>query len=336
MAPRPRPKTAVRRRWRRGPALLFRAATAAAAAAVAHLAFLTQGRSRPLPSPHAGTRAGPLRAASPYGPGSFPGAGEFPQAGAGGLGDLQAELLKILNGTAAGGGGAGAPQFPGFGGGGAPQEATDEFIVKRIPVLRRLKPFLMPAFFIFCYWRGWVGRWGLFQGFTCKSYFDVLGVPLRVLPQSPWCGSPFVITQFWSDSAFKLIRYLWRLSRGEAEFPPKPAPGAQPGMGGLGGLEGLLGGLGGQGGQGGLGGLGGLGGQGFPGEVDARATTTAEGVGEPFASAPPPRRGSGLGSSVGSSWAPPPPPPQRPPQASSSAPIVDADVLPSDNQGFVD
>eukprot|EP00931_Biecheleriopsis_adriatica_P078253 TRINITY_DN51708_c0_g1_i1.p1 TRINITY_DN51708_c0_g1~~TRINITY_DN51708_c0_g1_i1.p1 ORF type:complete len:310 (-),score=41.75 TRINITY_DN51708_c0_g1_i1:59-934(-) len=92
---------------------------------------------------------------------------------------------------------------------GTPPEPTDKFITDRIPWLARYKMAIMGAIFCLAYYKGWVGPWGLVFGFQSRSYFDILGIPLRVLPQSPFCGSPYIYCQFYSDLIVrspKLIR----------------------------------------------------------------------------------------------------------------------------------
>eukprot|EP00929_Paragymnodinium_shiwhaense_P034055 TRINITY_DN18574_c0_g1_i1.p1 TRINITY_DN18574_c0_g1~~TRINITY_DN18574_c0_g1_i1.p1 ORF type:complete len:511 (+),score=121.56 TRINITY_DN18574_c0_g1_i1:97-1629(+) len=183
---------------------------------------------------------------------------------------LMKQFQQLLGGDLAAGGGpgaAGAPGgMPGFGGqpgdaasanpmaallggmGGPkePPKTSDSFIVDRIPILGKLRKPIMIGFFAFCFWKGWIGKFGLLMGCLQKSYFDMLAVPVRVLPQSPFFDKPLVVCQFYVDTFFKVLGYLINLARGKAKFPPE--------LPGMGMLQGAAGGA--SGGAGGAGGLG--------------------------------------------------------------------------------
>lgn len=157
--------------------------------------------------PAAGAPGGGAAGANPFGPGP----GGDPNA------DPLAALLKGMGGGAGPGG-----QAP------PPQKATDAFFTDRLPVLQRVKKVVLPAFFLFCFWRGYIGRWGLFMGCFSKSYFDMLAVPLRVLPESPLVDRPYITCQVYVDLGARVLGYFINLARGKAKFPPE-----MPGMGGL-------------------------------------------------------------------------------------------------------
>eukprot|EP00928_Gymnodinium_smaydae_P053532 TRINITY_DN37503_c0_g1_i1.p1 TRINITY_DN37503_c0_g1~~TRINITY_DN37503_c0_g1_i1.p1 ORF type:complete len:421 (+),score=79.36 TRINITY_DN37503_c0_g1_i1:150-1265(+) len=103
-----------------------------------------------------------------------------------------------------------------------PPSTSDGFFVQRLPLLERVKRPILAAFFLYCLWKGWLGRWGCVLALaTGRSYFDILAVPLRVMPGSPLVGKAYFTTQFYVDSGFKLLGYLINLVRGKATFPPK-------------------------------------------------------------------------------------------------------------------
>eukprot|EP00913_Durusdinium_trenchii_P006503 g6111.t1 len=85
---------------------------------------------------------------------------------------------------------------------------------------RRIKRPVLIAFFAFCFYRGWVGRWGLIFGCMAGSYFDMLAVPLRVSERSPFTGRAYVMTQIYVDYFFKLVGYIINVAKGKAKFPP--------------------------------------------------------------------------------------------------------------------
>jgi len=168
------------------------------------------------------------------GPGAFPGMfGGMPGAGgaAGGMPGM-------------GGPGATPGGVPGgmgmlgsmFGGGGAKKKASDSFFTDKLPFLQMIKRPVIVAFFAYCFYRGWIGRYGLLQGAMSSSYFDMLGVPLRVLPQSPIAGKAFFMTQIWADSGCRAVGFLINLARGKAKIPTlkdlMPQPPTGGGMGG--------------------------------------------------------------------------------------------------------
>lgn len=115
-------------------------------------------------------------------------------------------------------------------GGGAQKKATDGFFTDRVPVLQKLKRPVLVGFFLYCFWQGWIGRWGLLQGLMSGSYFDMLAVPLRVVPNSPLYDRPFFVAQIWVDSGARLLGFLINLARGKAKIPsvsdflPRPQP----------------------------------------------------------------------------------------------------------------
>mmetsp|Transcript_51000 Transcript_51000/g.90674 ORF Transcript_51000/g.90674 Transcript_51000/m.90674 type:complete len:641 (+) Transcript_51000:67-1989(+) len=92
---------------------------------------------------------------------------------------------------------------------------SDRFITDRLPVLQKIKPVLMPVFFIYCLQKGWIGRWGLFFAIFSRSYFDTLAVPLRVLPDSPLQGQAFLISQAWLNIFFSACNYGFRVATGK-------------------------------------------------------------------------------------------------------------------------
>jgi len=135
------------------------------------------------------------------------------------------------------GGAPGAGGMPGglpglFGGaGGEKKKATDAWFTDRLPVLQKIKRPVLVAFFAYCFYQGWIGRYGLLQGAMSSSYFDMLAVPLRIRPESPLEGKAFFMTQIWVDSGSKLLGFLINLARGKAKIPtlqdfiPKPPTG---------------------------------------------------------------------------------------------------------------
>lgn len=139
--------------------------------------------------------------------------------------DPLAQMLASMGGMG-GAGGAGAP----------PKPDSDAFITDRVPVLQRVKKFVLPAFFAFCLWKGWIGRWGFVFSLTSKSYLDALAIPVRMHPLSPFVGRPYVVAQFYVDTGFKVLKYIIDVVRGKEKFPPDfskmmPMPQAQTGGG---------------------------------------------------------------------------------------------------------
>lgn len=175
-----------------------------------------------------------------------------PSAGDAGAGDLGAltSLLGAMgggadaSGTAPGQNPAGMEGLAALLGAGGQKKATDAFFTERLPVLQKVKRPLLAAFFGFAFYRGWVGRWGLLQGLTAGSYFNMLGVPLRVLPRSPLHGRAFYITQLWVDYGFRLLGFLLNWARGKTSPADlfKPAPGLGDGASPWEALAGLQGG----------------------------------------------------------------------------------------------
>eukprot|EP00927_Polykrikos_kofoidii_P038450 TRINITY_DN32794_c0_g1_i1.p1 TRINITY_DN32794_c0_g1~~TRINITY_DN32794_c0_g1_i1.p1 ORF type:complete len:373 (+),score=66.87 TRINITY_DN32794_c0_g1_i1:80-1198(+) len=116
-------------------------------------------------------------------------------------GDIFATLLKSM---------AAAGPKP------APPKASDAWLTDRLPALQRAKKVVMPAFFVACFWRGYIGRWGLLAGVMSKSYYDMAAVPLRLK-----FNRPIFVCQFYVDMAAKGIGYFINVARGKATFPPK-------------------------------------------------------------------------------------------------------------------
>jgi len=145
-----------------------------------------------------------------------PGAAAGPGGGFGGApggpGGLNAEnpLAALL-----GGGGLGGL------GGQKKAKATDAFFTDRLPLLQKVKRPIMIAFFAYCFYRGWIGRFGLLQGCISSSYFDMLAVPARVDPRSWLCGRPFIVSQLWVDYFFKALGFLLNLARGKTSIREK-------------------------------------------------------------------------------------------------------------------
>ncbi|CAK0838415.1 unnamed protein product [Prorocentrum cordatum] len=108
-----------------------------------------------------------------------------------------------------GGGGGGAPSL--FGGLGGEKAPTDKFLTDRLPVLAKCKPVVFGIVFLLAYYKGWVGPWGMFFGMQSKSYFDLLGIPMRCVPQSPCFGSPFVYTQLYADLLVRAPGFILKL-----------------------------------------------------------------------------------------------------------------------------
>lgn len=129
-----------------------------------------------------------------------------------------------------------AAMFGGAGAGQPPKKTSDTWFLNKLPVLKRIKRPVLIAFFAFCFYRGWVGRWGFVFGCMAGSYFDMLAVPLRVSDRSPFTGRAYVMTQIYVDYFFKLIGYIINVAKGKAKFPPDfskmltpPAAGAGAG-----------------------------------------------------------------------------------------------------------
>jgi len=137
-----------------------------------------------------------------------PGAAAGPAGGFGGAsgGQNAADPLAAL----LGGGGLGGKKK---------QKATDAFFTDRIPILQKVKRPILICFFAYCFYRGWIGRWGLAQGCISNSYFAMLAVPARVDPRSPFCGRPFFVAQLWVDYATKALGFLINLARGKTKIP---------------------------------------------------------------------------------------------------------------------
>mmetsp|Transcript_56779 Transcript_56779/g.135254 ORF Transcript_56779/g.135254 Transcript_56779/m.135254 type:complete len:401 (+) Transcript_56779:61-1263(+) len=201
---------------------------------------------RPFSIPLIGLRAGRGRVPPPpQGPpgGGMPGGMGNPYGAPGGgdMDDLQKMMESMFGGGqpgglggqqslfGAGGPGGGAGGFEellkGMGGGaGQQQKPDDAFITDRIPILQKAKVVVLPAFFLYCFYRGWIGRWGLVFGIFSKSYFDMLAVPLRVLPASPVVGKSFVVAQWWVKTGVWLVSTAVRLARGESLQSLLPFP----------------------------------------------------------------------------------------------------------------
>jgi len=115
-------------------------------------------------------------------------------------------------------GGAGRNPFEGVGtspfGGMQQQEPTDKFLTDRFPALAKYKMAIMGIVFVTAFFMGWVGRWGVFFGIQSKSYFDILGIPLRALPGSPCFDSPFVYCQFYVDLMVRAPKFIRKLLNG--------------------------------------------------------------------------------------------------------------------------
>jgi len=165
--------------------------------------------------------------------------GEKPQD----LQDVWKQLAKDFGqqgGTGAPGS-AGAMENPfaamlgGAGAGQPPKKTSDMWFLNKFPVLKRIKRPVLVAFFAFCFYRGWVGRWGLIFGCMAGSYFDMLAVPLRVSDRSPFTGRAYVMTQIYVDYFFKLLGYIINVAKGKAKFPPDFSkmlnPAGAPGAG---------------------------------------------------------------------------------------------------------
>jgi len=139
------------------------------------------------------------------------------------------ELMKQLLGgdfsTPPGGAGQAGMENPfatlmGAGAGQPKKKASDSFFTDKFPLLQKMKRPVLVAFFLYCFHRGWVGRWGLLSGMMASSYFDMLAVPLRVLDKSPFRGRAYIVTQIYVDYLFKLTGYLINVAKGKAKFPP--------------------------------------------------------------------------------------------------------------------
>jgi len=146
------------------------------------------------------------------------------QEAAGAAGDVDlgplAGLLGALGEPGAGAagpdGGAGMEGLSALlGAGGGQKKASDAFFTDRLPLLQKVKRPLLAAFFGFAFRRGWVGWCGFLQGLMSGSYFNVLAVPLRVLPESPLYGRAFFVAQVWVDSGFGLLGFLLNWARGK-------------------------------------------------------------------------------------------------------------------------
>lgn len=174
--------------------------------------------------------------------------------------------VQGFGGKPAAGGATGMPENPMAallgGGGGKKKETTDGWFTQRIPLLQKLKRPVLIAFFAYSFSRGWVGKWGCIFGCMAGSYFDMLAVPMRVLPQSPSYDKAYFVAQIYVQYFFQLLGYVINVAKGKSKFPPDfskmftpPGAGAAGkenpfGAGGLGqnpfgaqgnGLEGLEG-----------------------------------------------------------------------------------------------
>jgi len=134
---------------------------------------------------------------------SFPGG--FPSIPGGAPGGAATDPLTSLLG--------------GFGKQAGPKKTTDGFFVNRVPVLQKVKRPIMVVFFAYCLYKGWVGRFGFLQGCFGSSYFDMLAVPLRVLPNSPFYQCAFFQSQIVVDTTAKLSGWLINVMRGKAKIP---------------------------------------------------------------------------------------------------------------------
>lgn len=153
--------------------------------------------------------------------------GEMGQQGPGGANPFQ--------GLPGMGGFPGMPGAPGMGGmnpgdpfggmmGGAQQKkASDSFFTDRIPLLQKIKKPVLVVFFSYCFWKGWIGKWGLLSAvmlsLTKGSYFDMLAVPARILPRSPFHGWMFVTCQFYVEQLIRLTGFLVNVARGKDKLP---------------------------------------------------------------------------------------------------------------------
>lgn len=140
--------------------------------------------------------------------------------------ELFKQMFGQLGQEGAGAPGAGnvenpfAAMFGGAAAGQPPKKTTDTWFLNKLPVLKRIKRPVLIAFFAFCLYRGWVGRWGFVFGCMAESYFDMLAVPLRVSDRSPFTGRAYVMTQLYVSYFFKLIGYIINVAKGKAKFPP--------------------------------------------------------------------------------------------------------------------
>jgi len=176
----------------------------------------------------------------PFGPGGLYGNAQASGADAAAQQDAMKLFQQMLSGevppgAAAGqpggfGGASGGPSAAdplaallggGLGGGLGNQKkatATDAFFTDRIPLVQKVKRPVLIAFFAYCFYRGWVGRFGLIQGCISNSYFAMLAVPVRVDPRSPFCGRPFFVSQLWVDYATKALGFLINWARGKTSI----------------------------------------------------------------------------------------------------------------------
>lgn len=122
-------------------------------------------------------------------------------------------------------GAGGMPENPlaallGGGGGGKKKQTTDGWFTQRIPLLQKLKRPVLIAFFAYSFSRGWVGKWGALFGCMAGSYFDMLAVPMRVLPQSPSYDKAYFVAQIYVQYFFQLLGYVINVAKGKSKFPP--------------------------------------------------------------------------------------------------------------------
>lgn len=121
-------------------------------------------------------------------------------------------------------GAAGMPENPMAallgGGGGKKKQTTDGWFMQRIPLLQKLKRPVLIAFFAYSFSRGWVGKWGALFGCMASSYFDMLAVPMRVLPQSPSYDKAYFVAQIYVQYFFQIVGYVINVAKGKSKFPP--------------------------------------------------------------------------------------------------------------------
>jgi len=148
--------------------------------------------------------------------------GQVPPGGQGAPGSLGSMFGKGGFGGAPGAAGAdpfGSLLGGGLGKQGAPKKSTDAFITDRIPALQKIRRPVMVAFFAYCLYKGWVGRFGFLQGAFSSSYLDMLAVPLRVQPWSPFYQCAYFQSQIMVDTAARLSGFLINVARGKTKIP---------------------------------------------------------------------------------------------------------------------
>lgn len=274
----------------------------------------------------------PRRAAGPGGP---PPPGQAPGSGQQDPMDLFKQLMsgqqgaqgQGFGGQPGAGGAAGMPENPlaallGGGAGGKKKETTDGWFTQRIPLLQKLKRPVLIAFFAYSYSRGWVEKWGAIFGCMAGSYFDMLAVPMRVLPQSPSYGKAYFVAQIYVQYFFQFLGYVINVAKGKSKFPPDFSKMFTPPGAGAAGKENPFGAGGGLGqnpfGAQGSGGLEGL--EGLFGSAAATVDTAPVGGPASMPTAPtvgPPPVQPAMPTQMPAST---PPPPRK------AAPVIDADV----------